>query len=278
MTDDDRTNDTTPLPDDLVVPDDLSALLDGAIGTTDMPSQIGESGVISVTAEIDPMPASPYITNVQPTDDVAISLPYDKAVAYGMAVLAAAHRAHYLAAVLAQATEIVAGRRGRPGIRDAKEIGETARLVVKELLEDLPELDDTATAPLRFQPFIRTGDGRPMVRVSLPPHTDAITGWTFTEAQNHGHAVLTQAVVSQLDTAYRTVISVRFDAGEQRGRAAVHDLGNYFWEKPTPGGYSDPTDTPEARLARAMGFAGSKPRPPDPRKARPAGKGKRRKR
>lgn len=265
--DDDRPDDTSPLPDDLVVPDDLSTLLDGAIGTTDMPSQIGEHGVVSVIAAIDPMPAAPYITEVQPTDDVAISLPYDKAVSYGMAALAAAHRAHYLAAVLAQAAAIMGGRRGRPGVGDPTEIDETARLVVKNLMEDLPDLDEQATAPLRFVPFIRRVDGRPMVRVSLPPHTEAITGWTFAQTLDHGHAVLAQAVVSQLDTAYRTVISVSFGAGEQRGRAAVHDLGNYFWDKPTRGGYSDPTDTPEARLRR-----------PDPRKARPKGKGKSRKR
>lgn len=265
------------IPDDLVVPDDLSELLDGAIGTTEMPSQIGENGVVSVIAAIDPMPASPYITEVQPTDDVAISLPYDKAVAYGMAVLAAAHRAHYLAAVLAQAADIMGGRRGLTGVGDTTEIHESAKLVLKELLDDLPELDDQATMPLRFVPFIRRGEGRPMVRVSLPPHTVEITEWTFAEAQNHAHAVLTQAVVSQLDTAYRTVISVNFGAGEQRGRGAVADLGNYFWDKPIPGGYSDPTDAPEMRARPGTGF-GNGARPPDRSKARPTGKGKRRKR
>jgi hypothetical protein len=264
--DDDRPGNSSPLPDDLVVPDDLSGLLDGAIGTTDMPSQIGEHGVVSVIAAIDPMPAAPYITEVQPTDDIAISLPYDKAVAYGMTVLAAAHRAHYLAAVLAQITDVMGGRRGRPSVGDASETDETVRLVVKNLMDDLPDLDDQATAPLRFAPFIRRSDGRPMVRVSVPPHTEAITGWTFAETLDHAHAVLAQAVVSQLDTAYRTVISVTFESGEQRGRAAVHDLGNYFWDKPNPGGYGDPTDLPAAG------------RRPDPRKARPTGKGKGRRR
>lgn len=255
----------SPLPDDLVVPDDLSTLLDGAIGTTDMPSQIGENGVVAVIAAIDLMPAAPYITEVQPTDDVAISLPYSRAVEYGMAVLAAAHRAHYLAAVLAQANDILGGRRGPTAVGDPAEIGETALLVVKELIEDLPDLDQQATAPMRFVPFVRRSDGRPMVRVSLPPHTEAIAVWTFAETLDHAYAVLTQSVVSQLDTAYRTVIAVNFDAGEQRGRAAVNDLGNYFWDKPTQGGYSDPTDVPVAR-------------PPSARKARPTGKGKPKKR
>lgn len=273
----DRPDDASPLPDDLVVPDDLSDLFDGTIGTTDMPSQIGEQGAVSVIAGIDPMPASPYITEVQPTDDVAISLPHDKAVAYAMAVLAAAYRAHYLAAVLAQATDIVGGRRGRPGPDDPRETSATARLVVRELLEDLPDLDEEATAPLRFLPFVRRSDGRPMVRVSLPPHTESITGWTVDETLHHGHAVLTQAVVSQLDTAYRTVISVNFGAGEQRGRAAVQDLGNYFWTEPGQPGSSGPADVLEARRQLVMGVVDG-PRPPDPRRARPTGKGRRRKR
>ena len=33
----DRPDDTSPLPEDLVVPDDLSSLLDGDVGTTDKP-------------------------------------------------------------------------------------------------------------------------------------------------------------------------------------------------------------------------------------------------
>lgn len=253
-----------PPPEDIVVPDDLSGLLDGAVGTTDLPSQIGEHGVVSVLAAIDPMPAAPYITEVQPSDDMSISLPYDQAVAYGMAVLAAAHRANYIAAVLAQARDIMGGRRGRAGIGDSAEVDETAKLIMRELLQDLPELDDSATAPLRFLPFIHH-DGRPMVRVSLPPHTQAITGWSFLEALDHAHAVLGQAIVSQLDTAYRTVMSVGFDVGEQRGRATVADLGNYFWHRPDPAGFGDPTDGREQVR-------------PAPRKARASGKGKKRKR
>lgn len=271
-------DDSLPLPEDLVIPDDLSALLDGAIGTTDMPSQIGKRGVISVIAAIDlTATAAPYITEVQPTDDLSISLPYDKAVEYGMAVLAAAHRAHYFAAVLAQTRHIIAGRGPRTA-GNTVEVDESARLVLRDLIQDLPELDEQATAPLRFLPIIRRVDGRPMVRVSLPPHTEAITGWTFAEALHHAHAVLGQAIVSQLDTAYRTVISVTFGAGEQRGRAAVGDLGNYFWDKPMQAGYTDPTDTPEAQMRRVVDLAGGKLRPPDPRKARPTGRGKPRKR
>lgn len=212
----------------LIVPDDLSGLLDGDIGTTDLPSQTNS---VQVIATIDPGAAAPYITTVQPSDDIAIVLPYDRAVAYGMAVLAAAHRAHYAAAVLTQANDIMAGRPaargpGRGG-QTPEQARDNARYWLGQLLQDLPELDDTATAPLQFRPVIHR-DGTPLVRVSLPPHTEAFSGWTFPEACQHAHHVLGQAVVSQLDTAYRTTVAVGFDAGEQRGRAAVNDLANYY--------------------------------------------------
>jgi len=245
------------------VPDDLSGLLDGDTGTTDLPSQ---SNSVEVIATVDLLAdgAAPYITTVQPTDDVSIVLPYDKAVGYGMAVLAAAYRSEYLAAVNAQARDIVGGRRGRrPADPDPAELDEIATLIGATLREDLPELDRQATDPLLFLPVWRRADRRPMVRVSLPPHTEPLTVWTVPEALDHGHAVLAQAVMSQLDTAYRTCIAVTFDVGEQRGRAAVADLANYYWDKPGEP-YSDPTE--------------DGPRPPDARRARPTGKGKRRKR
>lgn len=250
----------------LRVPDDLSGLLDGDIGTTGLPSQTNS---VQVIAAIDPQPGAPYITTVQPSDDVAVVLPYDRAVRYGMAVLAAAHRAHYMAAVLAQARDILAGRPGRYGrpLVLTAEQEENARFLLGQLLEDLPELDGEATAPLRFLPVIHR-DGTPMVRVSLPPHTEPFTGWTFPEACQHAHHVLGQAIVSQLDTAYRNTVAVNFGAGEQKGRAAVDDLGNFFAH---PGG--------EAAQMEAARFVKPAPRVPGPPPgARPAGGRKRRRR
>lgn len=225
MSDDDLPEDLPELPGEVFIPDDLSGLLDGDDGVELLPSQQGgEYGSVMVVAGIDLPARSPYIPQVQPNDDVVIQLPGDKALRYAMAVLAAAHRAHYFAAVRAQMRKVSAGSDDPDG---------NAKFAMGELIKDLPELDHEATAPLRFTPVLKRS-GQPMVRGSLPPHTEAFTGWTFSEACDHAHAVLAQAVVSDLDSAWRTVISVGFEAGEQRGRAAVHDLGNWFYDKPVP--------------------------------------------
>lgn len=247
------------LPEEFVVPDDLSALLDGDGDVGALPSEVGEHGAVQVVATIDLLtPGAPYVPEVQPIDDVTISLPGDKAIAYGMAVLAAAHRAHYFAAVLAQAQALM-GRSADPMAR--LEAAENARVILTALVEDLPELDEEVTAPLRFRPVVKK-DGTGAVRVSLPPHTEPLSGWSFEEACSHAHAVLDQAVVSHLDTAYRNVISVTFGAGEQRGRAAVGTLTGYFQVRPSGVGER---------------FVKEPPRVPGPPPgARPAGKKRRR--
>lgn len=208
---------------EFVVPDDLSGWLDGDAATAELPSRVGE---IRVIAALDVAPASPYVPQVEPSDDVAIPLPGDKALRYAMAVLAAAWRARYFAAVLAQSRAMM-GR--NPQTRERAD--ENAKYILAQLLKDLPELDDEATAPLRFVPVVKM-DGSPAVKVSLPPHDEVLAGWSFEDACEHAHAVLAQSLVSHLDTAYRTVISVGFEAGEQRGQAAVGLLSGYFQPAP----------------------------------------------
>lgn len=248
---------------EFVVPDDLSAWLDGDAGVDELPSQRGEHGSVGVIATIDLLtPGAPYVTEVQPADDVSISLPGDKAIGYAMAVLAAAHRAHYFAAVLAQARALM-GRSSDPMAR--LEGDEHAKFILENLVQDLPELDQEATAPLRFVPVIKK-DGTGAVRASLPPHDVPLTGWSFAEACSHAHAVLDQAVVSHLDTAYRNVISVTFGVGEQKGRAMVGTLTEFFEVHPSA------TDAGER-----VPFVKPSPRVPGPPPgARPGGKKRRR--
>jgi hypothetical protein len=210
------------LPEGFVIPDDMSGWLDDDDGATLTPSQ---SGSVQVVGDIDPDPGSPYVCTVQPSDDVSIRLPRDQAVAYGMHVLAVAHRAHYIAAVFAQMRAVMA----RYGVHEA-EADSAAKYAVHQLVEDLPDLDDAATAPLQFRPVL-TREGAPLVRVSLPPHTEPLTGWSFAETCEHAHHVLQVPLVCDLDTAYLSVIGKFFRAGEARGRAAVADLAR-FYEQP----------------------------------------------
>ncbi len=225
-------DDEMPGPGDFRVPDDLSGLLDGTEGLSTLSPQ--DTNRIWVVGDVGMLDGMPYVCTVQVSDDVTIPLPREQAVAYGWTVVQAAHRAHYMAAVFAQMRTIMGG--GPAG--ETPE--EMALFALHHLLEDLPELDETVTAPLLFRPVLRR-DGMPRVRVSLPPHGEEqiVTGWGFNETLSHGLNVLSVAAVSDLDSAWRTVVARTFGAGEQRGRAAVMDLTHHYPD-------DDPDDTTAA--------------------------------
>lgn len=241
---------------DWQVPDDLSGLLDGTAGLDTLSPEA--TNKIWVVGDVGILDGMPYVCTVQVTDDVTIPLLRDAAQAYAWTVVQTAHRAHYMAAVFAQMKAVMgAGPHG-----ESPE--QMAMVALRQLMEDLPDIDQVATAPLRFLP-VMTRDGMPKVRVSLPPHGEAqiVTGWTFDEALGHGVNVLSVAAVCDLDSAWRTVVARGFGAGEQRGRAAVVDLANFYPGEPVrvPGG--------PASVRTVTG-----PRPGQ----RPAGNGKGRKR
>ena len=247
------------LPDDVRIPDDI-----GDITERDedlLPSQTGSLQVIS---GIDIVPGSPYIAEVRPTDDVAISLTRDKALAYAAAVWAAGMRAVYLAGVRAQMRDVLSGRGRSPGQPDAEE---TARRMVREFAQELPPLDVDATAPLQFEPDVRRSTGQPVVRILLDGKPHDI--WSPDSARHHARCVIDVAIGADLDTAYRTYAAGVIGVEEQRARAMVHDLGKYLarFDDPDPGADDTP---PTPRRPRVPG---------PPPGARPAGgkkKGKRR--
>jgi hypothetical protein len=218
-------HDLPELPDDFTVPDDLGAFLDAADRSDPTPSQ---QGAVQVITGIDPQPGAPYICEVRPTDDVAISLPRDKALAYAMAVLVAAEQAEYYAAVVAQWRDIISGSR-RPRGRDAEPTGpdDNAVYLARQLATDQPEDDHAATAPLRFEATLNRHTGAAVVRVGLAGQREPLTGWTPAQAREHAGFVLSGAIVADLDTAYRTMMAGTVGAGEQRARAVVDDLGRY---------------------------------------------------
>lgn len=247
------------------VPDDLSGLLDGTEGLDVTQTPGGSGGSVWVTGEPGILDGSPYVCTVQVTDDVSIPLLREQAGRYAWHVIQAAHRAHYMAAVFAQMREVMTRNGAGRDMPDGESPQSLALLVLRQITDDLPDLDESDTAPLRFMPVLRK-DGQPMVRVSLPPHDEPLTGWDFVEARQHALQVLDVAAVSDLDTVYRTVVARTFDAGEGTGRGAVADLANYY---PTP-----PQDTDLDPRQRFVKPAPKVPGPPPG--ARPAGGKKRR--
>lgn len=246
------------------VPDTPGVWLDGDEGTTALPSDID---AISVVGGIDLAPGSPYVPEVQVTDDVVIRLAGDAAVRYALAVLAVAYRSQYVVGVFNQMSDVMRGRGRSASQHPPDEVAAMAKTVVYDLLKTLPELDEEATAPLLLQP-VQHKLGQPMVRVSLPPHDEPLTSWTVAEATNHAHNVLAQVAVCPLDTAYRDLGAELGDQDDNRGRAMVHDLANYL-----PGasaGFEDPAHPahPES-VSRMMASMLTDPRMPVQRRPQP---------
>lgn len=263
------------MPAGLFIPDDPAALFRGADEeSAPLPS---ETRSVQVITAVDQDPGAPYVCEVQPADDVAIRLPTDRAAAYAAVVLGYAMRALYLHGVYAQVRDIMSGRgRWSPG----DDAHQAALDLIGDMLRELPDFDDAATAPLRFAPRLRARDGEAAIAVSLGDN-DAVpaakrgahvTLWTPFEARQHARHVLETAHAADLDNAYRRFAVGTLGQPEWRARAMVADLGKYLPHEP------DIAELAE-RAGRAPRYV--KPAPTvagPPPGARPAGGKKRRKR
>lgn len=223
------------LPDDLHIPDHIGSITDHDDDL--MPSQTSSVQVIS---GIDIPAGSPYVCEVRPTDDVAISLTRDKALAYAAAVWTAAIQAVYFAGIRAQLRDVMNSRGRRPGDQSAQDLAEWA---TQQFTLDVPAADPAATAPMTFQPAHRISSNDPMVQVAVNGET--LDRWTPTQALHHARCVMNVAVAADLDTTYRNFAAVGLRAGEQRARAMVRDLGHYL-----PRLDAQPDTTPEPVIIR----------------------------
>jgi hypothetical protein len=154
-----------------------------------------------------------YITTVHADDDTAITLDRDQAVAYAMAVMSAVTRAQYDAAVIAQMAHI-----GLPLPAAAQ--------AVRGLRADRPPIDDKATAPLRFEPIVKSKSRQPVIHVHLGDRI--LTEWTPAETQGHAMYVLQVAAGVDLDAAYRRYLVGPVGMDDPTARAVVGDLGKYL--------------------------------------------------
>lgn len=140
---------------------------------------------IDVGSEV--TPEGTYVVTVNPTEDVAVTLDRDRAVRYGLTVLAAAQYAEYEAAVFAQMHAAGLGA-----------MAAGAALTV--LREQRRPLDHEATAPLFFEPILSASSRRGIVRMLLDGQQ--IAQLEPAVAAEHASVVLAVSAVGELDGLY----------------------------------------------------------------------------
>lgn len=160
----------------------------------------------------DVAPDGTYVATVQAGDDVAVTLPPDRAIAYALAALGAACRAEYDASVFAQLTTL--------GVTEVHAAG-----MILDLRKDRPPLDDDATKPLRFEPLVTSAAKEPAVYVEL--NGERIARWTTEDTRGHAMHVLEVLLGVDLDAAYRKQLVGVIGLDDETARAAVGGLAQH---------------------------------------------------
>lgn len=153
-----------------------------------------------------------YMVTLEASEDQALCLTTTSAAAYVHVLLGAVARAEYDAAVVAQMTALVPGPHA-------------VSLVIRELRENRPPLDDSRTAPLRFTPGVSQGHD-PFIRVDIEGRANSFQ-WTPGEARQHALHVLDAVQAADLDSHYYRVLRSMVNLDEPRARAVVDAVGGF---------------------------------------------------
>lgn len=154
-----------------------------------------------------------YLPVVHLGEDIALPLEGDKAIAYAVTVQGAAERAAYDEIVLDQLLEMVGGDR-----MDVLAAAMTA------MREGRPPLDDDATAPFRFEPFVSAFNRQG--GIFLWVNGERYAQWTVVDARQHAAHVLQVHSGVPLDAAYRRLLTEIIQVPAETARIMVDDLGN----------------------------------------------------
>ena len=157
----------------------------------------------------DVAPDGTYVVTVQAGQDVALTLPPDRAVGYVLAVLAVCAAAEFDAAVVTQFTRL--------GLSV-----EDAALSVRDLRADRPPVDPAATAPLLFVPVVKSRSRRPVIHLLVDG--EVVGEWEPDEVREHAMHVLDAVVVADLDAGFRRFLVGTVGLDDETARAAVGDL------------------------------------------------------
>jgi hypothetical protein len=156
-----------------------------------------------------------YLVTIEASPDRARVLTPTDALAYASTLLGAVARGEYDAAVLAQMRMLLG---------DGSDADQSIGLIIGDLRDDRPPLDDSATAPLRFDPGVNR-DGEPFLGVWL--EDQQLGQWTLPDARAHALAVLEAVTVADLDTGYYRTLTGLVNIEPERARTVVADLGKW---------------------------------------------------
>jgi hypothetical protein len=164
-----------------------------------------------------------YVTTVSLGDDITLTLTRDQAVRYVTTVVGVAERAVHDAAVLGQLCAVA-----NPANPRDPDTMRAAAVIVAELRNDRPPLDDAATRPLLYRSGVSGLTGKPFVQVAVPSRRDgAAAQLDITNVYEHAMHVLTCAHTVDLDAAYYRLLRGQMDTDDNTAAGAVADLGSY---------------------------------------------------
>lgn len=164
--------------------------------------------------EVDVSAAGEYCVVVRYGQDLVLPLPTPGAVTgYVTALMRAALYADYEAAVLAQTVT--------SGVSAEDAVG----CLIRELRVRRPPVDDGATAPFRFEPFLgyRSRQGG----VFLWAGPDRVGQWTVDDCRKHAVDTLIVAQAAVMDGLYRGVLVDMVGVDDGTARRIVDDLGSH---------------------------------------------------
>lgn len=160
-----------------------------------------------------------YVVNIEFGPDHALPVDPQRAYRYAATVMAAAARAEYDAAVIAQLTHKLELPR------------EEAAKVVAEMRDDRPPLDTDATAPLALEPGVSAFTGSGFLAVVIAGKH--VGQWTPGDARHHAQGVLEAVEVADLDATYHRYLAGSIGIDSDRARAVIDDLASWREEEPS---------------------------------------------
>lgn len=151
-----------------------------------------------------------YVVSVAFSDDRSIVLTPDSSLRYASAVLAAAQRAEYDAAVFKQMRKLV-------------DVEHAAQLII-DLRRDRPLLDSSPLAPMRLEPGVNS-EAKPFLAVFIDDQQ--VGQWDVPDAREHALGVLEAVTAAELDAGYFRALVGIINLDEARARHVIEDVGLY---------------------------------------------------
>lgn len=153
----------------------------------------------AVWVRTDPTPDGVYRVTIEADEDTARILTPDEAYAYAAGVLAAAARAEYDAAIVAQLTALLTDKH-----TSAAQARHNAAATMLEIRQQRPPLDTSATTPITLTPGVSHKTGEPFLAIDV--HGETVGQWTIPDARSHALHVLESIEVADLDAGYRRAL------------------------------------------------------------------------